>query len=88
MAWTGPSVNAITSSRSQDSPKYPASHKHTQVWRGVSPEAKDLVSQLLVVDPSKRLTATEALRHPFLAVHCDKEAEEAEEAEDELPLAA
>eukprot|EP01017_Pseudomicrothorax_dubius_P012592 TRINITY_DN15281_c0_g1_i1.p1 TRINITY_DN15281_c0_g1~~TRINITY_DN15281_c0_g1_i1.p1 ORF type:complete len:530 (-),score=103.40 TRINITY_DN15281_c0_g1_i1:81-1670(-) len=34
-------------------------------WRNVSREAKDLISKLLVVDPAKRLSAEEALRHPW-----------------------
>lgn len=37
-------------------------------WSEVSPEAKDLISKLMTVDPEKRLTAKAALRHPwFLA---------------------
>jgi calcium/calmodulin-dependent protein kinase I len=35
-------------------------------WTDVSEEAKDLVSKLLVVDPKKRLTAAEILRHPWM----------------------
>lgn len=35
-------------------------------WKAVSREAKDLVSKLLVVDPTKRLSATEALMHPWV----------------------
>lgn len=35
-------------------------------WRGVSAEARDLVSRLLVVDPDQRLTAAHALQHPWL----------------------
>jgi len=35
-------------------------------WAHISPEGKDLVSQLLVVDPKKRLSATEALKHPWI----------------------
>ncbi|KAI1285740.1 Phosphorylase b kinase gamma catalytic chain, liver/testis isoform [Halotydeus destructor] len=34
-------------------------------WDSVAPEAKDLIRRLLVTDPSQRLTATEALQHPF-----------------------
>ncbi|KAL3858220.1 hypothetical protein ACJMK2_012818 [Sinanodonta woodiana] len=34
-------------------------------WDDVSPAPKDLISKLLVLDPKKRLTATEALNHPF-----------------------
>eukprot|EP01136_Pigoraptor_vietnamica_P030704 Opistho-1_new@90312 len=36
-------------------------------WDNISAEAKDLVRRLLCVDPSKRLTATEALEHPWLS---------------------
>lgn len=36
-------------------------------WTHVSAEAKDLISRLLLLDPSKRLTADEALRHPWLS---------------------
>ncbi|GLI71611.1 hypothetical protein VaNZ11_016876 [Volvox africanus] len=36
------------------------------VWNRVSEGAKDLIRKLLVVDPTKRLTATEALQHQFI----------------------
>ncbi|XP_059094775.1 myosin light chain kinase A-like [Tigriopus californicus] len=39
-------------------------------WASISPEAIDLVTQLMTVDPKKRLGAAEALVHPWLA---DKE---------------
>jgi len=35
------------------------------VWEGVSPEAKDLISQLLLKDPDARLKAQQALDHPW-----------------------
>jgi len=35
-------------------------------WDNVSNEAKDLVRRLLVSDPAKRLTAADALKHPWL----------------------
>lgn len=35
-------------------------------WDNVSNEAKDLVQRLLVVEPRQRLTASEALNHPWL----------------------
>ena len=35
-------------------------------WRNISEEAKDFVRKLLVVDPKERMTATEALAHPWL----------------------
>ena len=38
------------------------------LWRDISNEAKDLIKQLLVVDPNKRLNASEALQHPWFDV--------------------
>jgi len=35
-------------------------------WRGVSADAKDFVTKLLVVDPATRLTAHRALRHNWI----------------------
>ncbi|XP_076472940.1 phosphorylase b kinase gamma catalytic chain, skeletal muscle/heart isoform-like isoform X2 [Babylonia areolata] len=35
------------------------------LWMDVSETAKDLISKLLVVDPASRLTAMQALLHPF-----------------------
>ncbi|GAB5591765.1 Calcium/calmodulin-dependent protein kinase type I [Umbelopsis nana] len=37
-----------------------------QYWHGVSAEAKDFINKLLTIDPTKRLTAQEALEHPWL----------------------
>ena len=36
-------------------------------WDGVSDEAKDLVSKMLIVDPIKRFTAQQSLDHPWIA---------------------
>ncbi|CAK7201897.1 Calcium/calmodulin-dependent protein kinase type I [Sporothrix eucalyptigena] len=36
-------------------------------WRGVSDAAKDFIRRCLTIDASKRMTAHEALQHPFLA---------------------
>ncbi|XP_060894185.1 serine/threonine-protein kinase Chk2 [Labrus mixtus] len=35
-------------------------------WRSISDQAKDVVRKLLVVDPCKRMTIEEALKHPWL----------------------
>jgi len=35
-------------------------------WTDVSLNAKDLISRLLITDPSKRLTAKQALNHPWV----------------------
>jgi len=38
-------------------------------WKKVSSDAKKLILQLLNYDPSKRLTAAQALHHPWVAKH-------------------
>jgi len=38
-----------------------------EYWGSVSKDAKDFINRLLVVDSDKRLTAGDALRHPWLA---------------------
>ena len=38
----------------------------TSFWRGVSEEAKDLLSKLLAVDLDKRISVEECLNHKFL----------------------
>ncbi|KAM3171606.1 hypothetical protein ACTXT7_016286, partial [Hymenolepis weldensis] len=37
------------------------------IWNAISSEAKDLTMRLLDVDPNRRLTIEEALRHPWIA---------------------
>lgn len=41
-------------------------------WEGVSDDAKDLVRRLLVLDPDDRMTAAEAVRHPWLKASRDR----------------
>jgi calcium-dependent protein kinase len=36
------------------------------VWPIISPEAKDLINQLLTFDPAKRISAEQAFQHPWL----------------------
>lgn len=36
-----------------------------EVWGNVTPECKDLLSKLLEVDPSKRISAQDALQHAW-----------------------
>lgn len=40
-------------------------------WDTVTPEAKNLINQMLTVNPYKRITAAEALKHPWICV-CSK----------------
>jgi calcium/calmodulin-dependent protein kinase I len=37
-----------------------------EYWAGISETAKDFIRSLLVVEPSKRLTATQALKHDWI----------------------
>ncbi|KAJ5143112.1 uncharacterized protein N7515_001899 [Penicillium bovifimosum] len=39
----------------------------------VSPEAKDLIKRLLVLDPAKRIPLDEIQRHPWIVKHCTKD---------------
>jgi serine/threonine protein kinase len=39
---------------------------HPEYWSAVSPEAKDLITGLLTVDPTARLTVDQVLAHPWL----------------------
>ncbi|XP_035209694.1 calcium/calmodulin-dependent protein kinase type II alpha chain-like [Stegodyphus dumicola] len=39
-------------------------------WDTVTPEAKNLINNMLTVNPSKRITASEALKHPWI---CQRE---------------
>lgn len=39
----------------------------TQLFPNISPEAADLLRRLLHFNPSKRITAADALRHPYVA---------------------
>ncbi|KAJ5888806.1 Serine/threonine-protein kinase ark1 [Penicillium taxi] len=39
----------------------------------VSPEAKDLIKRLLVLDPEKRIPLDEIQRHPWIVKHCVKD---------------
>lgn len=43
-------------------------HFHSKYWKGVSEEAKDLIKSILVVNPDERLTAEDALAHPWLSI--------------------
>lgn len=50
-------------------------------WQGVSEQARDFIKRLLTVDASKRLTADEALRHPWFHILSSS----TEDAQDLLP---
>ena len=37
------------------------------LWKGIEPEFRDLVSRMTNVDPERRITAQEALLHPWFS---------------------
>ncbi|KFP99285.1 Calcium/calmodulin-dependent protein kinase type II subunit gamma, partial [Haliaeetus albicilla] len=37
-------------------------------WDTVTPEAKNLINQMLTINPAKRITADQALKHPWVCV--------------------
>lgn len=41
-------------------------------WAGVSDSARDFINRLLTVDPASRMTAAQALEHPWLATDAAK----------------
>ncbi|KAK9791856.1 hypothetical protein WJX73_005295 [Symbiochloris irregularis] len=49
------------------------------IWKRISAPAKDLVAGMLMVNPKKRLTAQQALEHPWLMFWERREATEAEQ---------
>ncbi|KAF4987194.1 hypothetical protein FDECE_15550 [Fusarium decemcellulare] len=46
-----------------------------EYWRGVSTHAKDFIQRCLTIDATKRITAHEALQHPFVAGFINAEGE-------------
>ena len=42
-----------------------------ELWQSVSAEARDLIRQLMTPDPSKRMTVTQALQHPWMLCQLD-----------------
>jgi serine/threonine protein kinase len=46
-------------------------YEFNENWAEISPEAKDLVSKLLIVDPKKRYSMTQAKDHPWLQKYTD-----------------
>ncbi|KAI5462303.1 kinase-like domain-containing protein [Mariannaea sp. PMI_226] len=46
-----------------------------EYWRGVSNHAKDFIKRCLTIDSTKRITAHEALQHPFVAGYLNGDGE-------------
>ncbi|KAI1315597.1 hypothetical protein EDD11_000607 [Mortierella claussenii] len=58
-----------------------------EYWQGVSETAKSFVSRLLTVDPSLRMTATEALQHPWLT-QTEQQQQQQQQSHHEQPASA
>lgn len=43
----------------------------TEYWRSVTPTARDFINRCLTIDPTVRMTAHQALSHPFVAEPLD-----------------
>lgn len=50
-------------------------HTQSRAWQAISPPARDLIRKLLETDPEKRLSAEQALQHPWLVKNAQLSAE-------------
>ncbi|RDL33891.1 Protein kinase-like (PK-like) [Venustampulla echinocandica] len=58
-----------------------------EYWRGVSLQARDFIKRCLTIDPTKRMTAYEALSHPFVVgIPADSQDGKAGKGSDLLPI--
>ncbi|KAF9928192.1 hypothetical protein BGZ75_004487 [Mortierella antarctica] len=57
-----------------------------EYWQGVSDMAKSFVSRLLTADPGRRMTAAEALQHPWLAQAAQSQQPMAQQQEQTAPM--
>ena len=44
-------------------------------FQGANPQAVDVLDRMLAVDPDKRITAGEALSHPYFSTYADPDDE-------------
>lgn len=51
------------------------------IWENISADAKDVVAKLLTVDSARRLSAEEALNHPWVQGKCFKDDKEGSQGE-------
>ena len=61
-------------------------HKLAHMYPNASPDALDLMQKLLVFNPNKRLTAEEALNHPFVKDFHDEDAEPSAKGPISIPI--
>jgi calcium/calmodulin-dependent protein kinase I len=61
-AFKGKDVQEVLAANKKCEPDFPDKY-----WSTISPEAKDLVNKLLVKDPAQRISAKDALQHPWFS---------------------
>lgn len=67
LPFNGANSEKLVEAICQGAVSFPPSPKTGKnVWSTVSPAAKEFIQKLLVVDPTRRLTAQDALRHPWI----------------------
>src|SRR6201986_2759739 len=58
-----------------------------EYWRGVSKTAREFIKACLTVNPNQRMTAHQALQHPWInPLHPNSPVDKAREGEDLLPV--
>lgn len=50
--------------------KYGSYTTTSQDWKNISKEAIDLVKQMMCTNPEKRISAEDALKHPWIKSKC------------------
>lgn len=77
----GRELECVESSRARDYIASLPQHRPTEDWSVLFPKASesgiDLLKRMLVFDPRQRITAAEALAHPYLAAYHDPQDEPA-----------
>lgn len=66
-----PPFNGATDEEVLDSIRRGRCHLSSRDWSGVSREGRDFIRRLLHKDPRKRMTAKQALNHPWMTKHTD-----------------
>jgi serine/threonine protein kinase len=64
-----PPFNGATNRETHESVLRGRYEFHTGDWKDISPEAMDFVRRLLQMDPRRRMTAHQALSHPWIVKH-------------------
>ncbi len=67
------SIDAVTNADSRQYLRYVKKSKADNIrklYKGISPQAYDLLSRMLTFNPQDRITVSDALQHPFLATMC------------------